>query len=440
MDPPAAPEPLDEAARAALFASLTEQSADAIVVVFDDGRIRYMNPAAGRVTGWVPGESAGRSIFELVHPDDLDRAIVDLGVHSAPGAPPGWSTYRVRTADGSWLPMQLTSAEVTDGEHRLLATFVRAADVAGTQALFGLLRGSTPADALLPVLDMFNRVVFGSRVAIAWEEGDGVHHVGHDVPPELAGADGADGTPWAECRRDRLPRLAPDLDALDERRRALAESLGLDAYWIEPVVGDDAKVLALVTVWTRPGAPSPAYHMSGMNTAKSFVELILRWTLQVQLLDEAAHHDVLTGLANRRAFFDALDDTRGGAVLFCDLDRFKPVNDELGHRAGDELLRAVARRIQRCVRDEDVVARIGGDEFAVLCEGATEEQANDLAARIRAAVAEPFQVVGAQARVGISIGVAHTSAALGDTLIDAADRALYEAKAESRTPSRRPAP
>jgi diguanylate cyclase (GGDEF)-like protein/PAS domain S-box-containing protein len=413
-----------------LFTSLAEQSADSIVVVFDDGSIRYMNPMAGAVTGWDPGESRGLSIFELVHPDDVDRAIVDLGVHSEAGAPPGWSTYRVRSADGSWLPMQVTTAEVSDGSSRLLAAFCRAADVSPTEVLFGLLRGTSPVDALTPVLDMFNRKVLGSLVAIAWWDNGGLHHIGTEVPAELAGADGALETPWAVCRREAKPQIADDLSFLDDGRRAAAETLGLGAYWIEPVTVDDSEVHALITVWTRDGAPPPEYHSSGMQTAKDFVELILRWTQQVQLLEVAAHRDALTGLANRKAFFDSLGTGGSGAVLYCDLDRFKPVNDELGHRGGDELLRAVARRIQRCVRSDDIVARLGGDEFAVLCQGATKEQAADLAERIRVAVEEPFQVVGTSAHVGISIGVAHTSTCLGDEVLELADQALYQAKAE----------
>ena len=423
-----------------LFASLAEESADSIVVVFDDGRIRYMNPAAGVVTGWDPDGSRGLSIFELVHPDDVDRAIFDLGVHSDPGAPPGWSTYRVRSADGSWLPMQVTTAEVHDGSSRLLATFCRAADVSPTEVLFGLLRGTSPVDSLTPVLDMFNRKVFGSRVAIAWSDDEGLHHVGTDVPVELAGGDEALETPWAVVRREGTPQLAADLSSLDDARRAAAERLGLGAYWIEPVIVDDSEVRGLITVWTREGGPPPEYHSSGMQAAKDFVELILRWTEQVRLLDEAAHRDALTGLANRKAFFDLLGTGGVGAVLYCDLDRFKQVNDELGHRAGDELLRAVAGRIQRCVRSSDIVARLGGDEFGVLCEGATQEQAADLAERIRRAVEEPFQVMGATAHLGISIGVAHTSSRLGDAVLESADRALYQAKAEGGGAVRWPGP
>jgi diguanylate cyclase (GGDEF)-like protein/PAS domain S-box-containing protein len=421
-----------------LFTSLAEQSADSIVVVFDDGSIRYMNPMAGAVTGRDPGESRGLSIFELVHPDDVDRAIFDLGVHSEPGTPPGWSTYRVRSADGSWLPMQVTTAEVSDGSSRLLATFCRPDEVSPTEVLFGLLRGTSPVDALVPVLDMFNRKVFGSLVAIAWSDDEGLHHVGTEVPAELAGDDEALETPWAVCRREAKPQIAGDLGCLDDARRAAAERLGLGAYWIEPVIVDDSMVHGLITVWTRQGGPTPEYHSSGMHTARDFVELILRWTQQVQRLDAAAHRDALTGLANRKAFFDSLGTGGAGAVLYCDLDRFKPVNDELGHRAGDELLRAVARRIQRCVRSGDIVARLGGDEFAVLCDGATQEQAADLAERIRVAVEEPFQVAGAIAHLGISIGVAHTSSCLGDSVLESADRALYQAKAEGGSAVRWP--
>jgi diguanylate cyclase (GGDEF)-like protein/PAS domain S-box-containing protein len=422
----------------ALFTSLAQESTDSLVVVAQDGSIRYMNPAAGAVTGLDPDQARGSSIFDLVHPDDVERAIFDLGVHSAPGAPPGWTTYRVKAANGSWLPMQVTTAEVTDGSDRLLATYCRAADVSPTQVLFGLLRG-TPTDALEPVLDMFNRKVFGSRVAIVWSDQDGLHQVGTDLPPDLAGGDDSTSTPWATCRRDAKREIAHDLSALDDARRAAADRLGLGAYWIEPVIIDGLTGHALITVWTRVGGPPPEYHSAGMNVAKDFVELILRWIEQAQRLNEAAHRDPLTGLANRKAFFDSLATGGSGAVLYCDLDRFKPVNDALGHRAGDELLRAVARRILGCVRSNDVVARIGGDEFALLCRGVTPQQAAILAERVAVAVEEPFQIEGASASVGISIGVAH-AIALGDAALESADRALYRAKAQGGSAVQWPEP
>jgi diguanylate cyclase (GGDEF)-like protein/PAS domain S-box-containing protein len=411
-----------------LYTSLAEESYDFIVAVRDDGSIGYANPAGAAFVGWPLDQIVGRSIFDLLHPDDVDRAVFDLSVHSERGAP-GNTTYRVRRADGAWVPLHTVTADVTDGSRRMVATYSRPADMSTAEVLYRLLRGATTADALTPVLDMLNWRPFDSRVGISWSDHDGFSSVGTDLPAQLTGGDDATETPWAACRQDAKPRRFTDLAGLDDTRRALAERLGLAAYWVEPVLADN-QVCAVITVWTSRGGPPPQYHSSGMSTARDYVELILRWTQQARLLDDAAHRDALTGLANRKAFFDSFGAEAGGAVLYCDLDRFKPVNDDLGHRAGDELLRAVARRIEGCVRTGDVVARLGGDEFGVLCEGATRQQAALLADRIRDAVTEPFQVMGATARIGISIGVAHSDALLGDHVLEAADHALYAAKAE----------
>jgi diguanylate cyclase (GGDEF)-like protein len=196
------------------------------------------------------------------------------------------------------------------------------------------------------------------------------------------------------------------------------------------VLDDDAMVCALVTVWMPVGGPVPELHALGMSMAKDFVELIIRWRRHRRQLYDAAHRDALTGLANRKAFLESLTSDTGGAVLYCDLDRFKSVNDEHGHVAGDELLRAVAGRIKACVRADDVVARLGGDEFAVHCARMTPAEAGDLAQRIHDAVVEPFRVQGRTASIGISIGVAHSVDSVGHDLLESADRALYRAKAD----------
>ncbi len=120
---------------------------------------------------------------------------------------------------------------------------------------------------------------------------------------------------------------------------------------------------------------------------------------------------------------------QGGALLFCDLDRFKPVNDEHGHHVGDEVLRQVANRLAATVRAGDVVARTGGDEFVVLAHGATDLQAADLVLRIEAALREPFTVDGAVIGLGISIGVARADGPLSDSVLASADRAMLVDKA-----------
>jgi diguanylate cyclase (GGDEF)-like protein/PAS domain S-box-containing protein len=155
-----------------------------------------------------------------------------------------------------------------------------------------------------------------------------------------------------------------------------------------------------------------------------------------------ATHDSLTGLPNRAALNDELSraaDRHARAstalsVLFCDLDRFKPVNDRLGHAGGDAVLVEVAHRLQAAIRAADFVARLGGDEFVVLCETASAEDAvlAEITDRLDAHVREPIVVGGETVSVGISIGIATApvgSVADPDVLLTEADEAMYRTKA-----------
>jgi diguanylate cyclase (GGDEF)-like protein len=311
----------------------------------------------------------------------------------------------------------------------MMALYCRPDDSASASILDGLLRGTSTADTLRPVCDVINWHLHGSHVAITWWDG-GTSYVSTGIPDTLAGADDPAGAPWVTVRSEATGRRAADLVGMDAIRRELASELGLGGYWIEPVLDEQSSVCALVTVWIRDNGSVPELHALGMSMAKDYTELIIRWSRQQRLLVDAARQDSLTGLANRAAFYEALATSGPRAVLYCDLDAFKPVNDELGHVAGDELLRAVAGRIKACVRGGDVVARLGGDEFAVLCAGASDEQAHDLAERIRAAVTEPYRVGGSTARLGISIGVAGSDGVGADDVLERADRALYQAKAD----------
>jgi diguanylate cyclase (GGDEF)-like protein/PAS domain S-box-containing protein len=161
-------------------------------------------------------------------------------------------------------------------------------------------------------------------------------------------------------------------------------------------------------------------------------------------LEHDALHDGLTGLPNRVLFADRLeqalrraerrDEDVSCAVLFLDLDRFKAVNDTFGHRTGDELLAAVARRLESAVRPGDTVARLGGDEFTVLLEEISGvHEATLVAERIQATLAEPFRIAGSELDVRASIGIALGSAGVHPKdLVHEADVAMYRAKAEGR--------
>ena len=154
-----------------------------------------------------------------------------------------------------------------------------------------------------------------------------------------------------------------------------------------------------------------------------------------------AEHDSLTGLANRRVFGDRLDQAlaaevgaTGVAVLFCDLDGFKAVNDRLGHHAGDHLLGAAALRLRECLGPDDLIARLGGDEFAVLLTDVdSPARALVTAEAIQACFLDPFALDGELARVGVSIGVAHASHGdSGTDVLRSADTAMYRAKARGK--------
>jgi diguanylate cyclase (GGDEF)-like protein len=151
-----------------------------------------------------------------------------------------------------------------------------------------------------------------------------------------------------------------------------------------------------------------------------------------------ARHDALTNLPNRVLFRDKMEQAlaRGDtlAVMFLDLDRFKSVNDSLGHPVGDALLCAVTARLQRVVGGIDTVARLGGDEFAIVQSNARPADASELAARVIETLVEPFEVLGHQVIIGTSIGIAlaPTDGTEPDQLLRNADMALYRAKASGR--------
>src|SRR3984957_2143378 len=151
-----------------------------------------------------------------------------------------------------------------------------------------------------------------------------------------------------------------------------------------------------------------------------------------------ARHDALTGLPNRVLFRDKMEQAlrRGErlAVMFLDLDRFKGVNDSLGHSIGDALLCAVTERLQRVVRGVNTVARLGGDEFAIVQSQARPSDASELAVKVIETLLEPFEVHGHQVVIGTSIGIAMapTDGSDPDQLLRNADMALYRAKANGR--------
>ena len=228
-----------------------------------------------------------------------------------------------------------------------------------------------------------------------------------------------------------------DLDAdLEEVHRVLAgeqESYELEKRYRH---ADGHYIWALLSVsLVRGETGAPRYFVSQIQDVSE------QKRAQDQLM-ELTLHDPLTGLANRVLFADrlahAVERARRTkeriAVLFIDLDRFKAVNDSLGHAAGDELLRQAAARMRRAVRPSDTIARFGGDEFTVLCEDlGPVNDAGWVASRVSEELERPFVLFGAERTIGVSIGIAVADAHdTAETLLAKADAAMYRTKNDRR--------
>jgi diguanylate cyclase (GGDEF)-like protein len=185
-----------------------------------------------------------------------------------------------------------------------------------------------------------------------------------------------------------------------------------------------------------------------VGSAVAGLLVILRMGGLLSALESAALHDPLTSLPNRRLLLDRISQAFNRAertkspvaVLFLDLGGFKSVNDRFGHEAGDRALIEIGARIKEAVRRSDTVARLGGDEFVVVCEGLSHAQAETLAHRVRADVASPLEIDGTLVELTVDLGVAVEMAPeQGDVnaLLDAADRAMYRAKAAAKSSGER---
>jgi diguanylate cyclase (GGDEF)-like protein/PAS domain S-box-containing protein len=405
------------------YRTLFEESRDAIYITRLDGTFIDVNPAMLEMFGYTRAEMLRLNAVELyVETADRDDFRSEVEVHGS-----------VREYE---LPLRTRSGEVLDC---LLSSMVRRAPngpVIGYQGIIHDITERKRAEIRLMESEHFTRTIITSVQ-------QGIIVFDRELRCQV----------WNRFMEDVTGLLAADVigtDALD-----LLPSLrehGTDALLQRALAGQTVQSPDMVAAMTPAGRPtwvscvfSP--HVTRSGATMGVVGIVNDISERKEVEDQLVHnafHDALTGLPNRSLFIDRLErllrhsERHPGyvfGVAFIDLDRFKVVNDSLGHLRGDELLVAIGHRLEGSIRQGDTVARLGGDEFAILLDDVADvRDATRVADRILTDLSRPFLLAGSEVYMAASIGIALSSTGYdqpGDILRDA-DTAMYRAKLDGR--------
>ncbi len=404
--------------------SMADNAQDAIVEMDAAGCVEFWNPAAESLFGHTAGEMMGRELHEVIVPERFRAAFhanFPRFVATGEGMMLGRSVEMVGLCrDGREVPVELSLGALPGGT--------------GGRHAIGILRDISGRHEAEQRLKLGARVIAHALNGIVVTDR---HAAIELVNPAFT----------------RITGYAAD-DVVGKTPRVLKSGRHPPEFYAEMWHALDVSGEWQGEIWNRrrggevyPEWLSLSAIRDGSGRVTHYVGIFSDISQRKELeqgLERMAFYDPLTGLANRTLFHErlrqALRDVKryGGfrvAVLYLDLDRFKEVNDRWGHDIGDVLLEEVARRLSTVVREADTVARMGGDEFAiVLTHVADAEVAGAIAGKIVALLAEPFTLRGRHCQIGTSLGVAlapdHGSDV--DALVTTADHAMYEAKRNGR--------
>src|SRR4051812_13967188 len=438
------------------FRSLLQQSSDMVSIYDEHGRYAYANPAHRDVLGYEPEELIGHLPLDFLHPDEAESIAIEFAEQLAGERAPAPVEMRFRCRDGSYRVLESVAVDLSS-EPAVGGVFVVARDasvrkraeaVVADQAsiLERIARGADLSDTLVAICEMLERWIPGGVATILVGEGD---------PPvmRVLAAPSApqgvvqilNGTEIPSLAREELPRglvVAPTAygDADSPYQRAFAEA-ELRCWWAAPMFASNGVDVLGGIGMLLPDFRHPQLVEERIFTgAASLAAIALERDAAHARLRHQASHDALTGLPNRDLLVERLREiTESGnargcaAVFFLDLDRFKVFNDSVGHDAGDRLLVELGHRLRGALRDGDAVARFGGDEFVVVCDGLDDaSEVIAVAERLLRVVARPFVVDDAEFVVSASVGVARVDGRPPEELLRDADAAMYNAKDRGR--------
>lgn len=424
----------DAAARSEMYRVLAENASD-LVLWGKEGVLRWVSPSVTAVLGWTPEDLIGKSFVSIVHPDD-----VDLAASTRPrvyGGGQVQTRLRGLTKDGRtrWFEVRITpyvdSAGNTDG------SITSARDI--TDQVAAEEARDIAEAALRQREDRYRLLAENASDLVYFADEDGrALWVAPTVEVSLGWtAEQLVGSVITELIH---PEDWDVVAAIDEIAASGAEVLALRHGTKHPVL---ARVRQCDGDYRWMSVSATRVHERGHENASVVVGMRdVQELVATQALAERGKRDSLTGLANRQHLLERLEQVLGegrrrtdlNALLYCDIDFFKSINDSHGHAVGDLVLREFADRIRRAVRDTDLVARIGGDEFVIVLRGlASADDAQLVAEKVRLALRAPMIVDGLELSRSLSIGVAMARADVTpDQLLRDADGALYEAKVAGR--------
>lgn len=405
------------------FRLITENIGDLVAVLDINGRRLYNSPSYRSLFGDSIPEIGSDSFLEI-HPEDQSR-IRQIFLDSVRRGVGHRAQFRFVDGRGRVRFVESQGSPIRDTDGQVTKMVVVSRDISDRirqeqelEMSFSLLQATleSTADGLM-VVDSEGRIQsYNRKFAEMWSLSDDVLKT-----------------------QDDAKALSSVLALLKDPDAFLAK---VNELYIEP----DAESFDLLEfndgrVYERYSKPQ---RVGGRTVGRvwSFRDISERKRTQ-EHIQHLAHHDALTGLPNRLLLRDrvsqmvsmSMRNHNKAALLFLDLDRFKVINDSLGHHVGDELLQAVARRLQECVRDVDTVARLGGDEFVVTLPYVRESHdAALVAAKIIDSIVLPFEVGGRELLIGTSIGISlfPDDGTDVDTLMRNADAAMYHAKESGR--------
>ncbi|HET9650923.1 MAG TPA: EAL domain-containing protein, partial [Usitatibacter sp.] len=401
------------------------QAAPIAIVARDlDSVVRMWNPAAERIFGWAEAEVLNTRTSTV--PAHLREDMAKLRKRAESGETIWIEETQRQRRDGRLIDVSVSYAPVYGPDGQVAGTIITTVDIGRRKQAEQLLRESESRLRLAMEAAQMGMWYWESATD-QFEYSNGVNrlfgrptdapHVGYDV---------------------LLERLHPEDRDLFSASMRHAVKHGADFQVDYRVVWPDGSIH-----WM---ANRAQVYRDDTGWAQRVVGVVMDITdrkMAEQRVAHMAHHDALTGLPNRVLLRDRIQQAiahahRAGtkiAVLFIDLDRFKTINDSLGHQLGDRLLQSVASRILVCVREGDTVARVGGDEFVIVIPGIeTSADASTVAAKILEVLGNAFHLHGNDLHVGASVGISLYPSDGGDaeTLMRNADTAMYAAKDAGR--------